>query len=200
MAQNEDLEQELQIRVGGAVRKKFGKDWMLQLAPQMRTDGFNPDRYLLELEGGYEPIKYVDFRAGFRGDVEERGSDLEHGYRPGASVTGSLPLEDFKPSLRLLYTYDFGPERNTRHRLRYRAKLDYNVPKIRMEISAGAEAFQRIDERGFYKMRYSLGLDYKFMKSKKFDQYIAVGYMLDYFLDEARNVHIPEVGYKAVFE
>lgn len=200
MAQNEELEQELQIRVGGAVRKKFGKDWMLQLAPQLRTDGFNPDRYLLELEGGYEPIKYVDFRAVFRGDVEEQGSDLDHGYRPGASVTGSLPLDDFKPSLRLFYTYDFGPEREMRHRLRYRAKLDYNVPKIPLEISPAAEAFHRIDARGVYKMRYSLSFDYKFMKSKEYDQFIGVGYMLDYFLDKARNVHIPDIGYKIVFD
>jgi hypothetical protein len=199
-AQTTELEQELQIRLGAAVRKKLAKDWMLQLSPQIRTDGINPDRYLLELEGGYEPIKYIDLRAMFRGDLEETGSGLEHGYRPGASVTGSLPLGDFKPSLRTLYTYSFGPERDARHRLRYRAKVDYNVPQIRLEISPGVEVFHQLDNRGIYKMRYSLSLEYKFMKSKKIDQFLYGGYMLDYSLDKRRNVHIPEFGYKVVFD
>lgn len=200
IAQDAELEQDAQMRIGARVREKFNQDWMVQLSPQLRTDGLNPDRYLLEVEGGYEPIKYIDLRAFFRGDLEETKSGVEHGYRPGVSVTGSLPLGDFKPSLRLLTTYDFGPERASRHVLRYRAKVDYNVPGIRIEISPAVEGFQQLDDRGFYKMRYSLNLDYKFMKSKKLDQFIYGGYALDYFLDKPRNVHIPEIGYKVVFE
>lgn len=199
-AQDADLEQDLQIRIGATVRKKLDKDWMIQLSPQVRTDGLSPSRYLLEMEGGYSPIKYIDLRGIFRADLEETNNGTEHGYRPGASVTGSLPLGDFKPSLRTLYTYDFGPERDSLHRLRYRAKVDYNVPKIPLEASPAVEAFHQLDDRGIYKMRYSLSLDYKIVKSKKLDQFLYGGYTFDYFLDKARNVHIPEFGYKAVFD
>lgn len=199
-AQTAELKQDVQVRLGASVRKNLAKDWMLQLSPQIRTDGLNPDRYLLELEGGYEPLKYIDLRAMFRGDLEETKNGVDHGYRPGASATFSLPLKDFKPSLRTLYTYSFGPERDALHRLRYRAKLDYDVPKIRLEISPGVEAFHQLDDRGVYKMRYSLLLSYKLVKTKKLDQFLYGGYMLDYFLDKRQNIHIPEVGYKVVFD
>lgn len=193
----DDVERDLQVRVGARVMKDVGKDWTLWLSSEVRTEELDPDRYLLEVGNKYEPVKYIALRAEFRGDLKE--SEKDHGYRPGASVTGSLPIGDFKPSFRFLYTYDFGPDRDERHRVRYRGKLDYDVPNLRLEVAVAAEAFRRLDDRGFYKMRYSLSFDYEIEKSRGASHAVYAGYMLDYFLDKPRDVLIPEVGYKLGF-
>jgi hypothetical protein len=48
-------------------------------------------------------------------------------------------------------------------------------------------------------MRYGIGAEWDFYKTKKVDQSISLDYNFDYYLDRYLNVHIVEIGYKIVF-
>ncbi len=195
----EQLEQEAQIRLGAKFKKKFNKQWSVGFGPELRLKNFDPDRYLFEVGARYKPTKYFDLNAELRGDLNETKDGLGYGARPAFSLSGALPFSDFKPELRILYTYDFGYLRQSEHRLRYQGSLKYDVPKVRLDIKIAAEAFHRLDDLTLFKMRYGLDLDYKFYKSKTFGQFVYGGYALDYYLDERLNVHIAELGYKFEF-
>lgn len=199
-AQSEPLEQELQIRVGAGVKTEVIEDVDVYLKPEMRTDGLSPNRYLMELAVRYKPIKYFSMRGEFRSDLEDESYGLVHGYRPAASVSGHLPfLDDFKAEVRALYTHAFGPYEDIRRTLRYRGGVEYNVPKVKLDIGISAEAFHRVPEGEFNRMRYAIEGKYKFYNTKRFDQWISLGYMLDYLLTRPLNRHIPTIGYSAEF-
>lgn len=199
-AQEPPLEQEFRIRVGANVEKKLVKDLRLVVSPEVRTvDGINPDRYLIEIGLKYDPIKYLSLRPGIRADLEEKKDGLENSYRPRMDVVGSYKIEDFKPNVRLRYTHAFGPYRDPRPTLRYRLGLEYEIDKTDVSVEANAEAFHDLVVGNIYKMRYSAGADYKFYGTKKLDQWVRLTYNLDYYLDEYRNIHFVEIGYKVVF-
>lgn len=199
-AQSEPLTQELQIRVGAGVKTEVIDDVDVYLKPEMRTDGFNPDRYLLELAARYKPIKYFSAKGEFRGELEEKSYGLVHAYRPAASVSGYLPfLDDFEAEVRALYTHSFGPYQDIDRTLRFRGGVEYNVPKVKLDLALSAEVFHDLPEGNFRKMRYAIEGKYKFYNTKRFDQWISVGYMLDYFLDRPLNRHIPTLHYSAEF-
>lgn len=199
-AQQPPVEQEFRTRIGANIEKKLVKDLRLVLSPELRTvEGFNPDRYLIEIGLKYDPIKYLSLRPGFRADLKESNIGLENSYRPRMDVVGSYKIEDFEPSARLRYTYSFGPYMDPEHTLRYRLGLGYDIGKTDVSVEVGAEAFHDLVAGNIYKMRYSAGGDYKFYKTKKLDQWIRLTYNLDYYLIEYRNVHFVELGYKVVF-
>lgn len=199
-AQSEPLTQELQIRVGAGVKTEVIEDVDVSLKPELRTDGFNPDRYLVELAARYKPIKYFAVKGEIRSDLEEKSYGLVHAYRPAASVSGYLPfLDDFEAEARVLYTHSFGPYQDITRTLRYRAGVEYNVPDVKLDLGLSAEVFHRIPEGEFNRMRYAIEGKYKFYGTKHFDQWISLGYMLDYFLQKPVNRHIPTIGYSAEF-
>lgn len=199
-AQSEPLTQELQVRLGATVKKEVIEDVDLSLSPEMRTDGVNPDRYLLEGGVRYKPIKYFAAKAAFRGDLEETNIGLIHSYRPAGSLSGYLPfLDDFEAEARVQYLHAFSPYDDLTRTLRYKVGLEYNVPDVKLDLSISAEAFHRVFEGEFNRMRYAIEGKYEFYSSKKLDQAIAVGYMLDYFLQKPVNRHIPTIQYIAAF-
>lgn len=199
-AQSEPVRQELQIRLGASAKAEVIENVDVSLEPEMRTDGWNPDRYLIEGGVRYKPIKYFATKATLRGDLEETKIGLVHSYRPAAAVAGYLPfLDDFKAEARLQYMYAFGPYRDPTHTLRYKAGLEYNVPKVKLDLSVSVETFHRVFEGEFNRMRYAIEAKYEFYSSKKFDQGIALGYMLDYLLQKPINRHIPTIQYFASF-
>jgi hypothetical protein len=186
--------------VGATAKKEVIDDVDVSLSPEMRTDGINPDRYLIEAGVRYKPIKYFAAKGEFRADLEEQSYGLAESYRPGASVSGFLPfLDDFEAEARLAYTHAFGPYRDPLNTLRYRAGLEYNVPDVKLDLSVSAEAFHRVNEGEFNRMRYAIEGKYKFYGTKRLDQWISLGYMLDYFLQKPVNLHIPTIQYSAAF-
>src|SRR5690606_36261589 len=70
-AQTEPAAQELQVRVGASLSKKVIRKVHLFVDPEMRTDGLNPDRYLIEGGLRYKPIKYFAAKGAFRTDWRE---------------------------------------------------------------------------------------------------------------------------------
>jgi hypothetical protein len=195
----QQVEQEFQLRLGADIEKKLVKDLRVVVTPEVRTMGINPDRYLLEVGLKYDPLKFLSLRPGFRGDLEEKSSGLEGSYRAKFDVVGKVEFGDFEPNARLRYTYEFGPYRVAQHSLRYLLGLDYEIGKSDVTLGASGEAFQDLGLGSFYKMRYGIGAEWDFYKTKKVDQSISLDYNFDYYLDRYLNVHIVEIGYKIVF-
>lgn len=195
----QDVEEEFQLRVGAEVEKEVIDDLSVSLTPEMRTVGLNPDRYLLELGLKYDPLDFLSLRPGFRGDLEEKKSGLDGGYRAKMDVVGKLEFGDFEPNARLRYTYEFGPDRDSQHSLRYKLGLDYEIDPADLTVGVGVEAFQDLALGSFYKMRYGGGVTWDFYKTKKLDQSVGLSYDFDYFLDKYKNVHIVELTYGIQF-
>lgn len=198
-ARAQQLEQEFQLRVGADIEKELIDDLRVVVTPEMRTVGLNPDRYLLEVGLKYDPFKFLSLRPAFRGDLEEKRTDLEGGYRARFDVVGEVEFGDFEPGARLRYTYEFGPLRDSQHTLRYLLGLGYEIDDADVALGVSAEAFQDLGLGSFYKMRYGIGADWDFYKTKKLDQSIGLEYNFDYYLDRYLNVHIVEIGYKIAF-
>src|SRR5690606_42002380 len=80
-AQDEGLVQESQIRVSATAEKKVIKRVRMSVTPEMRTNGFDPDKYMVEVGLGYKPIDYLALRTGYRFDLNERSSSVDSGHR-----------------------------------------------------------------------------------------------------------------------
>lgn len=76
-----------------------------------------------------------------------------------------------------------------------KASLAYNIKKSKFTPFAGAEIFHEINENHLYKVRYSLGSEYKINKKNA----ISIAYKLDYYQQKFENKHIMYVGYKLKF-
>lgn len=198
-AQNIDGDEALQFRFGADFKKKINKRWAIAAGPELRTAELDPDRYLLDVVASYEPFEYLVLKGSLRADLNERRLGLGYGLRPGFSAAGRLPLGDFRFEGRLFYTYDFGYLREEEHRLRYRLKLEYDIPGVPLDIEGGGELFQILNDGVILKMRYEVELGYKFHKTKKLSQSVYLGYMFDYFFVRPLNTHIPALGYKLQF-
>lgn len=192
-------QQDVEVRLGASLKKKVYKRVTLGLQPELRSDGLNPDRYLLGVELSYKPIKYFSAELSWRSDLEEKKRGLGVGHRPAAALRGHLPLGDFDLSARFFYTYSFGYLRSESHRFRYKADLEYDVPRVPLDLGVFAEAFQELGGAGWFKMRYGGEVSFKFYNTKKLDQGLSAGYALDYYLNAPRNVHIVQLQYRLKF-
>ncbi len=195
-AQSLEPQDNLQVRLGASLRQRVTKKWQLWLSPELRTKERQLDRYLLDFAVGYKASKYLHLRALMRGDLNRSNDGLGYGVRPGLAATGRLPLDTVEVGLRLMYTFDTGYLRDDEQRLRYRATLEYDVPDVPLDVEGEIEAFHHLVKQEVFKMRYGLQLGYKLVNAKQADHFVYCGYRLDYYLDQPRNVHIPEVGYK----
>lgn len=200
-ARAQTVEQETGLRFSAVAQKELNKQFKVFINPEMRTNGFNPDRYLLEVGVDYEPIKYLEITPAFRFELDEKKSGLTPEQRLRLDLTGKLPLGDFKPTFRLRYTASFSPEEEVGQRLRYQLGLDYD-PTKRWSMGVAAELFQDLAPLSqLERMRYTAGVSYKFHRAKKMniDQSVLFKYRFDYYLQEYLNAHIFELGYKFSF-
>ncbi len=194
------MDQETGLRFSAIAQKEFNKQFKVFVNPEMRTDGFDPDRYLLEIGLDYEPFKYLEITPGYRFELDEKKEGLTPEHRLRLDFTGKLPLGDFKPSFRVRYTASLSPGETATQRLRYKLGLDYD-PTKRWSTDVAAELFQDLTPHELNRMRYSAGVSYKFYraKKKKIDQTVLLKYRLDYYFHEYVNRHIFELGYKFSF-
>ena len=195
----QEIENQVQFRSTAAFSKKIAPKLKIELEPELRwnySEGF--DRFLLNGQLEYKPIKYLEVSAGYRlvrdrNDEEEINKyDKYHRYQFGA--TGQIELFDFKPSLRLMYTdnSDDSESDDRNNFIRYKMSLEYNIPKCKLTPKIAFEGFYKLDESNIYKYRYKTGLDYKF--SKMFT--LSAAYSLDFFMTDYKNRHIIDVGLK----
>ncbi|MEO9964817.1 MAG: DUF2490 domain-containing protein [Reichenbachiella sp.] len=178
------------------LQKKLGSGWHLFINPEVRLDGLEVDKFLVESGVKYKINKYLSTKATYRFTADQKSDRTEYSHRIAFDLKGQTKLGNFEPEVRLRYTTitDFDEDPNNKY-LRYKAQLGYNIPKNKLTPYVSLEAFQELSENDLTKMRYSIGGDYKLKKNN----YIGLSYKLDYFLDEYKNRHIIGINYKLKF-
>ena len=168
----------------------------LSLNPEVRWDeSLQVDKYMLESKISYEPVKGLSLGGSYRFIINPRTTkSTEYLNRFALFTSYKKKIERFEPSLRVKYT-NYTEELSLGEFLRYRAKLEYDIKGSKITPMLSAEAFHELSGNQIYKMRYSLGAEYKINKKSS----IGLGYMLDYYMTDYQNKHIIKVGYKYKF-
>jgi len=195
-AQETQNEGEAWLRAG--LYKKWGKI-RLGVSPEFRTSGLEPESYMARTTVRYRPVKYFDVQAGYRFQFKEKGDALEARHRAELSLTGRYSFGPITPSLRIRYTDALNSPDAPKRRLRYRGELAYELKKLDLELAGSVAPFHDLVEQNLLKMRYHLGVEYKFDKKKPLKQKLGLAYRLDYHLQEYLNVHIVLLSYSLSF-
>lgn len=198
-AQDSGLVQESQIRVSATAEKKIIKRVRLSVTPEMRTNAFDPDKYMVEVGLGYKPIDYLAIRTGYRFDLNERRTSIDSGHRYRLDMVGMWSRKRWKPHGRVRYMHRFGPDRPIENTLRYLLGLDHRIKKTELTLGVSAEAYHQLATNDWERIRYGADASYQFHKSKKVRQTIKGGYLFDYYLTQRLNVHIALIEYEVLF-
>ena len=168
----------------------------LSLNPEVRWDeSFSVGKYMLESGISYKPVKGLTLGGSYRFIINPRTTKAtEYLHRFALYTSYKKKIARFEPSLRVKYT-NYTEDLSLGEFLRYRAKLEYDIKGSRITPLLSAEAFHTLSGNQLYKMRYSLGAEYKINKNSS----IGLGYMLDYYLQDYRNKHIINLGYTYKF-
>ena len=168
----------------------------LSLNPEIRWDeSFSLGKYMLESGISYKPIKGLTVGGTYRFIINPRETKAtEYLHRFALYTSYKKKINRFEPSLRIKYT-NYTEDLTLGEFLRYRAKLEYDIKGCKITPIISAEAFHYLSGNQIYKMRYSLGAEYKINKKSS----IGLGYMLDYYMLDYRNKHIIKLGYTYKF-
>ncbi|MGQ1785845.1 MULTISPECIES: DUF2490 domain-containing protein [unclassified Saccharicrinis] len=198
IAKAQEVENEFQTRTSVKMSFKPLKKVKFNIIPELRFDeNFTLDKSLIEAELEYKAFKFLTLGAAYRYIANQReNKDTEYLSRFSYSATAEKDFNRFEGSFRLRYSnYADEEDDDALDFLRYKVGLKYNIPKCKLTPSASAELFQDLSGSSLYKMRYSVGADYKLFKKN----YVGLSYKFDYYNNEYRNKHILSVGYKIKF-
>ena len=189
----QEVENEFEYRTSVKLSYKPIKKLKINFVPEVRfKDNFSVDRYLLETELVYKPLKFLYLSGGYRFVINPRTeNDTEYLHRYEFSTTFKKKFDRFEPALRIRYT-NYADDDADDNFLRYKAALGYNIKDCKLTPTLSAELFQQLSTSDMYKMRYKLGLEYKLFKKN----YINASYRFDYYLQKDKNKHIFSIGYK----
>ncbi len=174
---------------------KLSKKIKLSFAPEFRFDeDCALDKYLFEAGAEYKAAKFLDLEATYRYVINPRDTkDTEYFGRYSFSAIANKKFNRFETAFRLRYSNDNDDESSDEEFFRYKASVEYNIPKCKLTPFIAVEAFQQLgDDSGLYKMRYATGFDYKLFKNN----YIGASYKFDYYKTEYLNKHILGIRYK----
>lgn len=168
----------------------------MSLNPEIRwNESFGVSKYMLESGASFKPLKGLALGGSYRFIINPRETKAtEYLHRFALYASYKKKIERFEPSLRIKYT-NYTEDLSLGEFLRYRVKLEYDIKGSKITPMVSAEAFHYLSGNEIYKMRYSLGAEYKINKKSS----IGLGYMLDYYMTEYYNKHIIKVGYKYKF-
>jgi len=187
------VENDYQYRSAISLVLKPVKKLKLVVTPEMRFEkDLNLDKYHFESELVYKMSENISLGSAYRFIVNPRDKkETEYLNRYGLKATYKTVLNDFEPSFRLYFT-NYADDMSDAQLLRYRAKLNYDIPDCKINPFIGIEAYHQLAEGNFYKMRYFTGFQTKLFKKN----YLKVGYKFDYYLQKYKNRHVLGLTYK----
>jgi len=193
----QQVDNELQTRAELDVSFKPLDKLKISFLPQLRYDeDFTLDKYLLELEAEYKVFSFLQLGTSYSLVANQRKTkDTEYFNRYSFSAKTKKDFGRFESSFRLKYSNYADDDVVDKKYLRYKAGLEYDISNCKLTPSVAAELYQQLNGGGLYKMRYSVGADYKLFKNN----YITTDYKLDYFDKKYLNRHIISLGYKLKF-
>ncbi len=204
-------EDDFGIWYGVSAEHKLVKRLEIDMEANVRTykNASKIDEMFLEAGLKYKFNKYLNTGASYRYSEFIEKDNYFHGrHKWFVDVTGSLPLGNFELSARVRFqerykTY-FGKkvtegEKKPDSHLRYKMKLDYNIPSFPVNPYIAAEIFCPVFQnttRKIDKDRFIAGLEYKIAKKHSVDlEYI---FQRD-FLPRISDINIISVSYNIKF-
>ncbi len=178
--------------------KKFLKDFEFSIIPEIRfQDDFTVDEYIFEGKLGYEPLKFLDLSVSYRynTNVKSDGNEVSNNFVFDA--TGKTDYERFDGSLRLRFTndYDAGDIPWETFYFRPRAKIKYNIRKVKIDPYVSYELFYNIKNKDLYKGRFDIGFSRDLAKHHE----IGVYYRNQDYFSIRNSVHILGIDYEFKF-
>ena len=168
--------------LGADVTKKILPKLSVSLEEEFRTrsDFSRIDRFSTSLELGYKPFSFLKVGGAYNLinlNHEKKGWEIRHRYYFFA--TGSYSFGDFSVSLRERFqstkrqgVKETEKRANPKLFLRSRLKVEYNIPKCKLEPYISAELYQPLNDKvsnKLEKVRYMMGTSYKLNKKNSFD-------------------------------
>ncbi|MBS2098891.1 DUF2490 domain-containing protein [Carboxylicivirga linearis] len=192
----QNIENEWQTRTAFTAQFKLAKKLKMEIAPEIRfEDQFNLDRTQLEAELKYKALDYLTIGTRYRYIINYRvNKDTEYMHRYLFNATLKKDFDRWTSGFRLNYT-DYTDDNDGSAFLRYKGFFSYNIKNCKLTPKASFQAYHDLSNSEWYKLRYAVGFDYKISKKNS----IGLSYKLDYYLNEARNRHIIDIGYKIKF-
>lgn len=186
---------EVEARFSAGVRFSPLKDIKLYVTPELRVDKDGVDKFLTEIELKYSPLKVLDIGASYELLMNFKASDpTEYVHRLTIYSEAEHKVDRFSPSLRIMFA-NYDEDETVSNFLRYRAKVGYDIPSLKIDPSVSMELYHELTSGDFYKIRYSIGADWRFAKK----QSIGLEYKLDDYVDSDKVKHIIGVGYSFKF-
>ena len=195
-SQAQDVDNTYQTRTEFKLSYKLLDNLKLVATPELRFDeSYSIDKYIMELKTVYNPFKRLALGASYRFVANKRETkDTEYLQRYAFDAKYNFKINRWKPEIRLRYT-NYSEDNENGEFLRYKGGVEYNIRKCKLTPYAGAELFQEFTNSELFKVRYTLGTDYKINKTNS----ISLAYKLDYYMQRYENKHIMYVGYKFKF-
>lgn len=186
---------EMEYRVSGSVRFSPVKKIKLYVSPELRLDESGLDKFLVETEVKYSALKILDVGASYKllmNFKTNNPTEYVHQFTFFSQVEHKI--DRFNPSLRVMFV-NYDEDEGTSNLLRYKTKLEYDIPKIKIDPYIAAELYHEISTGEISKMRYSIGADWRFTNR----QSLGLSYKLDDYLDADKKKHIVSLDYSYKF-
>jgi hypothetical protein len=193
----QEVENEFQSRTSIQIKYSPTKKIKLHLSPELRfADSWILLKYHMETGASYKLYKIIEIEAAYRFVINPRmEKETDYYSRFFYGISARKKINRFAASFRLSYSNYADDDAEKSNYLRYKTLLRYNIPKSKITPVVAAEAFHKLSDNEFYKMRYTVGAEYKLFKKN----YIGIRYKLDFFRAEYRNRHIISLDYKFKF-
>ncbi|MFA6618203.1 MAG: DUF2490 domain-containing protein [Candidatus Neomarinimicrobiota bacterium] len=184
-----------EYRVEGSLRVSLFKNVKFYLIPELRFNNNGLDESLTEAELKYSPLKNLDLGLSYRLTMDHKSNKpTEYIHRYSVFSAFEHEIGRFLPSLKIMFS-NYNGDNNLLNLLRYKANLEYDIPKLKVDPFLSAELFHQLENSTIYKIRYGLGADWRFIK----DQSIGLSYKLDNYLNENKIKHIITLDYSYKF-
>lgn len=195
IANGQDVENEFQTRTSIGLSKEIIDDLTFEFSPELRwTDGISLDRYQLNAELEYKPIKHFYLSACYRFVAKDLKEDKEYLHRYQFNAIYKQKFKRWKPGIKVSYC-NYTEDNDNGAFLRYKAFVSYNIKKCKFSPEAAYEIIHQLDGNCIYKYRYKLGTDYKINKKIS----LSAAYKFDFYMLEYKNRHIIDLGMKYKF-
>ncbi len=174
--------------------KKFLKDFEFSFIPEIRLqDDFKVDVYILEGKFTYEAFPFLDLSTSYRYNTNVKDKNNEVSNIILFDATGKTKYKRFAGSLRLRFTndYDTSDIPWETFYFRPRAKLKYNIPKVKIDPYVSYEFFYSIKDKDFYKGRFDIGVSRDLSRHHE----IGIYYRNQDYFSVRNSIHILGIDY-----
>lgn len=176
--------------------KKFLKDFKFSVIPEFRfQDDFTLDEYIFEGKLGYQPFKHLDFAGSYRmyTNIRKKGNEISH--KLVFDIKADKDLGRFNASLRARFTNDSDDndiDQQPANYFRPRLKIEYDIPKNKINPYVSYEIYHNLSENKFHKNRFSIGATRKLGKQHEIGLYYR---LQSYFEANKESIHIAGIDY-----